>query len=777
MLSRDSEYIYEFNYYSKNLWIIIIIKPMQKDKQYKKSYTEQSFIILISVLFLLSFSSILTSGNFMLTHDSIDWYGVFQYFAESIYNNSWPFWNIYTHTGEPFYYNYVQIPLLEPITLTIIFIGKLFKIDILTVYHWNFFIQLLLMNLGIYLFLRKFYKHFSTKIILYIVISFSSLQLICMRLIGIWQIFHLTPWILLFIFKLFEENNNRLSWILLATFIGISLHGISAVYNLSFLFIFLATFLVKNRAEIKKMTYIFRIKQIQTLILLALIIISLSSPLLTTILFDLKKFVPVARTIDARTSQSFFMSIDQIASGEKIWKGATNIRDFIGLINPFSPYALLHKWYNDYLNTNDLTESFLYIGILPFAFAIYGIFFSKHKYKINFLILLISLGLLMLGANFIFFKLFALVFPVIRFIRHAMQFLPFFLLALFYFSGLGIDRFIDKYTTPKHKSDKFFTKRLLLEILIGCLSVFILTIYHTKNNFGMDIKILTYFYLLCAGFLWLIRHSTVIGRYTVLLLIVFIISDLFIFNYSNRPLTIQPRRLSFSTQSEKFEFEKDRIYNILHHSEIPRFKSILFRRHAIDKNYNTDQCSFFELKYFNALTYIPQNNLEVIAGVSEPIIRFYSKAMAYKDEHFNEYFKNQTEEKFLKNILFINDNKEIKDDLLYSHERDKTANNSFGYKVMNYNPNNLKIEVNSKNKGFLYFSDGYDGYWKAYLDSKPTALYRANINFKAIMLPEGTHIVEFIYKPFPHIMSLYIYSLTLVGILSYVLYVAYKRIP
>jgi len=50
------------------------------------------------------------------------------------------------------------------------------------------------------------------------------------------------------------------------------------------------------------------------------------------------------------------------------------------------------------------------------------------------------------------------------------------------------------------------------------------------------------------------------------------------------------------------------------------------------------------------------------------------------------------------------------------------------------------------NRVLLFTDAGYPG-WKAFLDSAPVPIYRANDAFKAVLIPPGTHSVKFVFRP------------------------------
>lgn len=78
-------------------------------------------------------------------------------------------------------------------------------------------------------------------------------------------------------------------------------------------------------------------------------------------------------------------------------------------------------------------------------------------------------------------------------------------------------------------------------------------------------------------------------------------------------------------------------------------------------------------------------------------------------------------------------------------------------KVRHYNPNELALEVDSKQDCFLYYGDGYDKSWRGFIDGKEDKVYKANLAFKAIIVPRGNHEVRFLYDPKFYKVSLFCY--------------------
>lgn len=68
-------------------------------------------------------------------------------------------------------------------------------------------------------------------------------------------------------------------------------------------------------------------------------------------------------------------------------------------------------------------------------------------------------------------------------------------------------------------------------------------------------------------------------------------------------------------------------------------------------------------------------------------------------------------------------------------------------RLMTYIPTRIAFETKTQTPQLLYLSDADDGNWRASIDGMTSPIIRANWSFRAVLVPAGTHRVEFWYLP------------------------------
>jgi hypothetical protein len=66
--------------------------------------------------------------------------------------------------------------------------------------------------------------------------------------------------------------------------------------------------------------------------------------------------------------------------------------------------------------------------------------------------------------------------------------------------------------------------------------------------------------------------------------------------------------------------------------------------------------------------------------------------------------------------------------------------------IANYAPNEVRMLTDASGPSLLVFCENYYPSWKAYVDGRPSKLYRADYTFRAVSLPAGRHEVIFRFE-------------------------------
>jgi len=83
--------------------------------------------------------------------------------------------------------------------------------------------------------------------------------------------------------------------------------------------------------------------------------------------------------------------------------------------------------------------------------------------------------------------------------------------------------------------------------------------------------------------------------------------------------------------------------------------------------------------------------------------------------------------------------------------------------------NTITITTTSNQSALLFLSDTYYPGWNAYVDSIKTPIYRAHYTFRAVAIPQGEHRVEFRYEPDSFLIGLKISIACIMLTLTYLL--------
>lgn len=723
------------------------------NKKFKEIF---SVIAVILGLVLLQWRLWITN-ELSVTHDSIIWYGLFSYFADCLHNGFLPLWNPYMNCGEPFFLNISMLHLWDPSTLLLVLIGKFIKINFLTLYHYDLLLRYIIFICGSYIFFRRAVKYKISALIGFITISFSSLSASYLRQHGFILTFYLLPWILLFICNFLERRNPKfLLWI--AFLFGITIpsqHSMFAISSLTILllFLFLTKGLPRPRLKIFTKNYI--------MCFVALFIFILMISLLVAYFLYSRDVVPTVRIFEAPGAAHSFPA------------------DFSNLLTPYSFMLHFFNWYF-------MSESFLYIGLIPLLFVIIGLWFSRHKYKLAFILTAVTIVLLMLGDKYFVYPLFCKLFPFFSIIRNTHTFGTFLIFCLSFFTCLGADVIFD--TAHTSKISFFHRKISMLVILVCILAIlsniyirarlpFVISKYNIINGYpslNTEESVASLFKLLDKSILNLLlfftgsiiiftclkrKRTNLNIKYSVAIL--FILIDLFLFNHTFFKFVTMQRNNAVPAGFSKPVYNDFRIPFIKPEYPYYAFTPAMLK---IFTAYSTKipwiTTHFYEMKYFYEFTNnskIADDVKNVLMGISVPKLRFVGKCAILSPVQMVEKLEGM-DINTAKKIVFIEEKLppmyaylEGYDDINYEESE------WWRIEVISFNPNEIVANVYADRDGFLYYSDNFDKAWRVFIDGREGKIYKTNLSFKSVIVNKGNHIVRFIYDPKLYKITLFCY--------------------
>jgi hypothetical protein len=96
-------------------------------------------------------------------------------------------------------------------------------------------------------------------------------------------------------------------------------------------------------------------------------------------------------------------------------------------------------------------------------------------------------------------------------------------------------------------------------------------------------------------------------------------------------------------------------------------------------------------------------------------------------------------------------------------------------KIVRYENSRVRITTWADNEGILVLGDSYYPGWRAFVDGREEVIRRANLFFRAVPLPAGSHTVEFRYEPRSFTVGLAISAITLVALTGVTAFLAFHK--
>lgn len=391
-----------------------------------------------------------------------------------------------------------------------------------------------------------------------------------------------------------------------------------------------------------------------------------------------------------------------------------------------------------------------YLGIIPLIFALIGIFLAKSQTSVRktFLVLLLVSLILAFGRISPLFFLYDL--PPFNLFRVPARFLLLFLFALSVFGGFGSEYIFKKIQGKLTIIDLFFIKFFLI------LSVFIpaFLIVYNYHPLVPTTKVLeepesSLFFKKKPGRI----YQAGAGYPYLLNLFNSGWQDISYFLFARNSLAAnsnlvyqQPQVLVYDSALTK---RGEVIQSLLQNEIVADLTSFTATPTALFKNLLSTTSTRYLISPFK----ITDSDLPLIKTIKSPdktwppFYIYENQQVLPRARFVGQIIKIDSFEETLnrikkENINFANTA------LLEQFPKEEfiSQNNQGEIKILKTSDLQIKLMVNTKKETVLLLADSFYPGWKAYVDGKETKIFPANINQRAIIIPEGRHQVEFLYQ-------------------------------
>lgn len=694
-----------------------------------------------------------------------------------------PLWNPYNFSGTPLMANF-QSAVFYPLNIVYLFCSQIAGWTILIM------LQTFLASIFTYMFCRKIGIGKIGSILSSIAFSYSLFMSVFLEYNTIG---HVILWIPLLLF-LFERSLEKLSGL------EIILFSISLAFS-----VFAGHFQIFGFVLIFVLIYIFAR------------IFFLS--------WKTSKKVKHAGLFMSLIILSIGISAIQLIPGiELIGQSARNMQSYSNLLNNLliqpqqlilflSPDFFGNPATRNYLLPDSYPGNAIYIGIIPFIFALIGILELKKNYHVLFFATASLLILLFITRNPVSAVFYHIQIPLFSTSspNNAIFLLTFFLSML---AGFGMNSWVNQ-------------KKNIHQILglISCVFMVVwigISIFHWRSNFNNFILSTFIFFI----FVILILASNYIKNKKSVFAFLFIavsVLDLFYYFQKFNPFVPQdlifPKTDIFSTlyknsginrfwgygtaavepnfQTQYFLFSPDG-YDPLYPKRYGEFIQST-NQGLISKVFNNQNRSdaviaggYGELDFSTNKYRIKVLDLLGVKHILDRIEngstiktfpsgqfsliyqkegwRIFNNLEAAQRAFLTTDYKVFKTDKEFEEIFFSGSFNPAKTVLLEEDINIPVSNkeNKSNIKFTSYSANTITLNTYSDITSLLFISDTYYPGWKAYIDGTSSRIYRADYDFRSIIVPKGNHVVVFNYEPESFYLGI---KITIISILSLILFV------
>lgn len=723
---------------------------IQKPPQFKASLPSFVYCLIIFAGLLIIYYYQLLAQKSFLWDDALPLYPLFSFTKECLKHFQLPLWNPYIYSGSPFF-NDIGLMHLYPVNWFAFFLNgsaplRFLQIELIPIF------SMLIIGCFTYLLFKQLKLDWKISIFTGIVFMFSGYVSLRIFQIGPVVVFGWSILLLYYLIRILTQE-KILDSVIGGILLGIAFFGshpqfmIYIFYALTVYYIFHT--ILFHRQDLLK----WLMTSLPRLLLFVAIGIGIAMvqyyPSLKYVPFTPRQIQTYVQTTDGSMLPSQLLTIFM----PKFFGSASGLgTDTV----PFWIMRFSHYYW----------ESGIYLGILPFFLALFGIFYSPRKIKYIFFLIAGLALLFALGKYFPLYKIFWYIIPGLRRFRFPARFLSIYTLSMGILAAFGLEYMLS--TGEKLKQHLLKFVRGLEIFLFFCIFMYIimatgtlkgLSQYFSQPEIWSNCLKQFRIFLLFLFLTWLffIGRRRLKAGMTFFVVFAGIISFVDLYQYGNKfcqsknsPTDVFPRTrivdfLQQERQKEIFRIKtREAGYMLLQRDE-----SILWNLEAIE---GYSPLSLERYMTFNVPS--PRRNelLNVKYAINIDTLR---KQMGIAENpnclpraFFCYDYRVAKNDMAILNLL-ASDTFDVSQIVVLEKEpslRPEGQKGNVTVNIKHLQNDYLSVDVKTNQPGFLVLSEIYYSEWQARIDGNSTKIYRADYTLRAVYVPAGEHKIEMYYS-------------------------------
>jgi len=728
-------------------------------------------------------------------HDAIEWHGIFRYYYYWISHGVVPFWNPYTQAGTPFYFYFQALGLLEPSNLIFAFLGRLAGGAWLQADFAHYMFIFLVFILGSYLLMAEVSGSLSGALIFTVVLLLSSLPTL-FRQDGAFRPYMFVSWILyssLMVFRIYSLRRKIIAILLTGYLFALQCNDYVPVYGMVIVAIFLAGQFIFGAIPVRELRIMVTSRRVMAWTLATVIMSSLVVMPMLCLHKEIQsnELVPTVRMLQNNGDNlpRIFASdleggiLDTSAIAERV---TVKVPNFLGMF--LEP--LQHILFKNISRIS--SEVFIFVGFLPLFCAVIGVFSPNRQARV-FLLLTLTIGLLM--SDFANTRIYDYL-PLLNKIKTSQSFVTAFLLSLCTLGSIGW-----AYAPKIRKWPWILVAASTLTVLRTGLTLFVtFKNLHVSSGGWMALA----FVLVGLSVVWFFFFAGRKALRAMALGVLFLDLGFFCafhFTHFFRDGLTETRKVAstkfpsaiadgearcggqrgFSYYRVPFSVPFPPDFNSFFGHELICWEKSAFpnvygaRRFGL--NLPVWDHFFMTRYYYDYLVNVSSPRQAIPSALTAPILAYYPQryAIGMKSkydlvdevnsvpmEKLSQYLYYEAGQSPQRKVPgaeeshlapFFDQSLFLRQDPMDTHELKEALRtlsptpHAFSHNVKRFDANTLTVDVDVPEAGFIYYADGFDRHWRAYVDGKPRDIAKSFINFKSVVVPEGRHLVTFSYEP------------------------------